>query len=278
LMSDNSVKTLWMIGAGQMGQALYNGWCNAGLAIGEMILIDPSQTADKLTLRANDRFMAMPNEATPIPDVLLFAIKPQMANDVLPVYADYLQPHTLVISIMAGLGLDKMIRLLDKPTQPIIRTMPNTPAMVGQGITAAFGNTSVSAHHRQIAESLLSAVGKSVWVDNEDHMHAITALSGSGPAYVFALIETMAQAGIEAGLDADLAMTLARQTVIGSGALAAAKPEASAEELRRNVTSPGGTTEAGLDVLLAKQSGLNELITAAIKAAAKRSRALSGQG
>ncbi|HEY1096078.1 MAG TPA: pyrroline-5-carboxylate reductase [Alphaproteobacteria bacterium] len=270
-----SLNTLWMIGAGQMGQALYHGWCASDLPIAQMVLIDPTQSSDKIGLRKQDMVLAQPDENTPSPDVILFAIKPQMANDVLPLYRDYMRDDTLILSIMAGIGMDKMQSLFDKTQQPIIRTMPNTPAMVGQGMTGAAANASVTKTQRAIADQLLQSVGKVAWLEREDDLHAVTALSGSGPAYIFALIETMAAAGEQAGLSPELAAQLARQTVIGSAALAASQSDITPEQLRRNVTSPGGTTAAGLDVLLAAEGGLPALMRETIKAAARRSRELA---
>lgn len=270
-----SLKTLWMVGCGQMGQALYRGWCKANLPITQMVLIDPTQSADKIGLREQDVLVGQPDENTPSPDVILFAIKPQMANDVLPLYRDYVRDDTLILSIMAGIGMDKMLYLFDKAQQPIIRTMPNTPAMIGQGITGAAPNASVTTAQRAIADQLLQAAGKVVWLEREDDLHAVTALSGSGPAYVFALIETMTAAGEQAGLAPELAAQLARQTVIGSAALAASQADISPEQLRHNVTSPGGTTAAGLDVLLSAEGGLPVMMRETIKAAARRSRELA---
>lgn len=270
-----TMTSLWMVGAGKMGQALYGGWIKADLPIAQITLIDPQPKPADVTLRAADQWAAQPHTQIK-PDILIIAIKPQMIADTLPAYTDLIRPDTLVLSIAAGTSIKTIASLLGHPDQPIIRTMPNTPAMVGQGITAAFANSSVTDAQRMIAQQLLEAVGDVVWLSAEDQMHAVTALSGSGPAYVFALIEAMAKAGVAQGLSVETAMQLARQTVIGSGALAAALRDVPANTLRENVTSPGGTTAAGLSVLQGAH-GLDELLAQTVAAAAQRSEEL-GQG
>lgn len=268
----SAIQSLWMVGAGKMGQALYGGWVKASLPIDQITLIDPQAKPSDVTLRSNDQWLAQANQQTK-PDILVIAIKPQMISETLPAYTDLIRPDTLVLSIAAGTSVQALTTLLNNAQQPVIRTMPNTPAMVGQGITAAFANSSVTDVQRTIAQQLLEAVGDVVWLSAEEQMHAITALSGSGPAYVFALIEAMAEAGVAQGLSAEMAMHLARQTVIGSAALAAHQKDVSAATLRQNVTSPGGTTAAGLSVLQGDH-GLNELLARTIEAAAKRSQEL----
>jgi pyrroline-5-carboxylate reductase len=274
MSAEFSVSNLWMVGFGQMGRALYQGWVTADLPIAYISLIDPTTSPDAASLRTVDRLYADIPESSSKPDILIFAIKPQMAATIIPLYRDVIHPNTLILSIMAGITTDMIADLLGNPTQPIIRTMPNTPAMIGQGMMVSVANPHVSDAQRTSADYLWQAAGHSAWVDHEDAMHAVTALSGSGPAYVFALIEAMEAAGERAGLPTELSAHLARQTVIGSAALAASQSTNTPEQLRRNVTSPGGTTEAGLEVLLRPENGLQELLRQTLAAAAQRSRDL----
>jgi pyrroline-5-carboxylate reductase len=178
----------------------------------------------------------------------------------------------VVLSIAAGTAIARFAAVFGEDT-PIVRAMPNTPAAIGQGVTALFANERVSPAQRQLCSALMAAVGAVHWVDDEEQMHAITAMSGGGPAYVFLLIETLAKAGIAAGLAADLAWPLARGTVVGSGALAATS-EQPVEVLRQNVTSPGGTTQAALAVLMAPD-GIQPLFDRAIAAGTRRSHELA---
>jgi pyrroline-5-carboxylate reductase len=203
---------------------------------------------------------------------LVLAVKPQMAPEVTQTLTRFLGAATVVISIMAG----RTLRFLETsfPRAAVVRAMPNTPASIGCGITVAVPNARVSAQQRALVNGLLSGVGAVEWIDDEALMDAVTALSGSGPAYVFLLAEAMARAGAAAGLPPTLAGTLARTTVAGSGELLRRSP-LDAASLRENVTSPGGTTAAALNVLM-RRSGLQELMTKAIAAAAKRSRELAG--
>ena len=273
-----SIRSIWMIGCGQMGQALYRGWCQSGLDIGPITLIDPHLQVDHMTLRSGDHVCTSQADivsSTP-PDILVLAIKPQLVADVLPLYRDLIAPHTLILSIAAGISTARIAQELAAPQQPVIRTMPNTPAMIGQGITAVYPNAHVSDTQRAQSNDLLQATGDVVWLADENLMHAVTAVSGSGPAYVFALIETMANAGAKAGLPPELATQLARQTVIGAAALADHQATTSAAQLRHNVTSLNGTTAAGLTELLTPTGGLQDIVDKTIEAAAKRSRELAG--
>jgi pyrroline-5-carboxylate reductase len=203
---------------------------------------------------------------------VVIAVKPQVAPEVMPTLAPLVGSATVVVSIMAGRTLHFLDATL--PRAALVRAMPNTPAAVGRGITVAVPNAHVSAAQRDLVHALLSAVGGVEWISDERLMDAVTALSGSGPAYVFLLAETMARAGCAAGLPPLLAEALARATVAGSGELLH-RSRLEAATLRQNVTSPGGTTAAALDVLMAKD-GLQELMTKAIAAAAKRSDELAG--
>lgn len=263
-----------MIGCGRMGQALYHGWTKSDLTIDKILLVDPHAPPPSLNLRDPDRWTASTPAQMPKPDVVVIAIKPQLMDTLLPSYADLIRPDTLIVSIAAGISIAKLGKLLNNADQPIVRTMPNTPAMIGQGITVGTASTSVTEIQSDVAEALLHAAGDFLWVDNEELLHAVTGLSGSGPAYVFAMIEAMAKAGEAAGLDAEMSMHLARQTVIGSAALAASQPDIPASTLRDNVTSPGGTTAEGLIVLLNPDTGLTPLMTETIRMATARSKSL----
>jgi pyrroline-5-carboxylate reductase len=202
----------------------------------------------------------------------VFAVKPQAMAAVLPAYRTLAQSGAVVLSIAAGTLIARFEAAFGEGT-PVVRAMPNTPAAIGQGVTALCANAHATAAQKQLCAALMSAVGSVHWIDDEDQMHAITAMSGGGPAYVFLLIETLAKAGIGCGLPAELAWPLARATVAGSGALAAQSEEA-VEVLRQNVTSPGGTTQAALEVLMAKD-GIAPLFQRAIAAATRRSRELA---
>ncbi len=213
------------------------------------------------------------NEGVPdAPAVALLAVKPQMMGAALPALQALGNGETLFVSIAAGTTIAAFESTLGART-PIVRTMPNTPAMVGRGITAIVGNAHATAAHLALARELMAAVGQVVELSGEDQIDAVTAVSGSGPAYVFHLIEAMAAAGEAEGLPADVAMQLARATVCGAGELAFQSPE-SAAQLRINVTSPGGTTAAALGVLMDEGTGFPALLRRAVKAAADRGREL----
>jgi pyrroline-5-carboxylate reductase len=199
-------------------------------------------------------------------------VKPQTAPDALPLLAALIDQKTLVVSIMAGRTIGFLEQHL--PNAAIVRAMPNTPAAIGRGITVAVGNHRVKTSARKLAHGLLAATGSVEWVNDEALMDAVTAVSGSGPAYVFLLAEAMAEAGVAAGLPAALAEKLARETVAGSGELMHRSP-LSAATLRQNVTSPGGTTAAALEVLMG-QGGVAPLMTKAVAAATKRGKDLAG--
>jgi pyrroline-5-carboxylate reductase len=210
--------------------------------------------------------------ADAIPEAVVFAVKPQVADDVLPPYRRLARPQTLFLSIIAGKTITALTRHLG-PAAAVIRTMPNTPAAIGRGITVACASPLVTPAQRQLCERLLAAIGESAWVDDEALLDPVTAVSGSGPAYVFLLIEALAAAGERQGLPPELALRLARSTVAGAGELARVAGEHPAQ-LRENVTSPGGTTRAALDVLMAP-GGLPALMAHAVAAATLRSRELA---
>jgi pyrroline-5-carboxylate reductase len=206
------------------------------------------------------------------PRALVFAIKPQAMATVLPAYEALARTGAVVLSIAAGTKIARFEAAFGEAT-PVVRAMPNTPAAIGQGVAALVANRHASPAQKELCSSLMAAVGAVHWIDDEELMHAITAMSGGGPAYVFLLIETLAKAGIASGLPADVARPLARAAVAGSGALAAQSPEP-VETLRQNVTSPGGTTQAALEVLMAGD-GIQPLFDRAIAAATRRSQALA---
>jgi pyrroline-5-carboxylate reductase len=255
-----------------MGTAMLRGWVAAGAA-SRFWVVEPAGTPPGFDSGADIAWHtaaeALPSE--PKPDAVVFAVKPQIVDAVLPSYRRWAYPGTLFVSIVAGKTLDGLARHLGPAA--IVRTMPNTPAAIGRGITAACANPLVSSEQRQLCNRLLAAIGESAWVEDEALIDAVTAVSGSGPAYVFLMIEALARAGEAEGLPPALALQLARATIAGSGELAHMSEESPAQ-LRENVTSPGGTTRAALDVLMA-ENGLEALIKRAVAAAAARSRQLA---
>lgn len=266
-MTDISVlngRGLVLIGCGRMGGALLEGWLARGLRPDAVHVVDPAPRAD-LAARGVSVNGDLPGD----PAVLVIAVKPQMMADVLPRLS--VGAGTLVVSVAAGVTIAAYERAF--PDAPVVRAMPNTPAAIGQGITAIVGNARAGEAQLAQAEALMSAVGRVVRLDAEDQMDAVTALSGSGPAYVFHMIEAMAAAGEAEGLAPALALELARATVAGAGALAVAE-DADPAVLRANVTSPGGTTAAGLAQLMDADSGLPPLMRRTIAAAAARGREL----
>ena len=267
-----SARTLVLVGCGKMGSALLRGWTAAGVA-SRFIAVEPEGRPPGLGDTPGVSWHRGPKELADdlAPEAVVFAVKPQVVDAVLPEYRRWAGPHTLFVSIVAGKTIAGIARHIGSAA--IIRTMPNTPAAIGRGITVACANQSVSAEQRRLCDRLLAAVGESAWVEDEALLDAVTAVSGSGPAYVFLLIEALAAAAEASNLPPDLALRLARSTVAGSGELARLSAESPAQ-LRENVTSPGGTTRAALDVLMAKD-GLASLIKRAVAAAAQRSRELA---
>lgn len=263
------------MGGGKMGGALAAGWRRAGLAACDLAIVEPA-TDRRAALIADGHPIVVGELAllpsAPPPRALVLAVKPQVMDEVAASSAEHVGAATLVLSIAAGKAIAGLERAFGS-TAPIVRAMPNTPAAVGRGATVLCANAAAGEADRALAGALMAAVGEVHWIADEAQMHAVTALSGSGPAYVFLLIEAMAAAGGRLGLPAELAMRLARATVSGSGELARQEP-APAAELRRNVTSPGGTTQAALDVLMG-EAGLGPLVHAAMAAAARRSAELA---
>ena len=261
-----SERGLVLLGCGKMGGAMLAGWLDGGLSPDAVHVIDP-KPSDWLNAQGVHVNSGLP----PAPAMTLLAVKPQMMGDALPQVAA-LSGKTVFLSIAAGTTIATLKAALGEGAA-VIRAMPNTPAAVGRGITALIGNDRVTEADMALAETLLSAVGQTVRLDSEADMDAVTAVSGSGPAYVFHLIETLAAAGEAEGLSRELAMALARATVGGAGALAEAAEE-SPSQLRVNVTSPNGTTQAALEVLMDEGSGFPALLRRAVAAAANRSREL----
>jgi pyrroline-5-carboxylate reductase len=261
-----------LVGAGKMGSAMLEGWIGLGLDPARAVVFEP-QPAPAVAEIVARGLRLNPSPDSIRPDAVLLAVKPQTAPDVMATVAALVLPGTVIISIMAGRTLAFLGNALP-PRAAIVRAMPNTPAAIGRGITVAVANPRVTAAQRALANALLAATGAGEWVADEGLMDAVTAVSGSGPAYVFLLAESLARAGEAAGLPAPLAARLARETVAGAGELLYRSP-LDAATLRTNVTSPGGTTEAALKVLMAPD-GLDPLMERAVAAATRRGRDLAG--
>lgn len=258
---------LVLLGCGKMGSAMLEGWLKQGMDRASVFVLDPNPSD---WLKAQGVHVNAPLPAAPA--IVLIAVKPQMMGAALPQLAAMGNGATLFLTVAAGTTIATYEAVLGADT-PIVRAMPNTPAAIGRGISAIIGNSRTSPAHLDMAEGLLQAVGQVVRLQGEDQMDAVTAVSGSGPAYVFHLIETLAAAGAAEGLPADLAMQLAKATVAGAGALAEAASEGPGQ-LRVNVTSPGGTTAAALGVLMDEGRGFPALLREAVHAAAERGREL----
>ncbi len=271
---DASGRPLVLVGCGKMGSALLRGWIAKDAASSFMVVEPdgpPPGSAGEAGVSWHRSADDLPEGVAP--EAVVFAVKPQVVDDVLPFYRRWATPQTLFVSIVAGKTIAGMTRHLGPAA--LIRTMPNTPAAIGRGITVACANERVTAAQRRLCDRLLAAVGDIAWVEDEALLDAVTAVSGSGPAYVFLLIEALAEAAEAAGLPPDLALRLSRSTVAGSErARPYLQSDESPAQLRQNVTSPGGTTRAALDVLMAPD-GLAPLIRRAVAAAARRSRELA---
>lgn len=266
--TDIEHRGLVLLGCGKMGGALLQGWLGGGLKPASVWVLDPQPPA---WLDAHSGLHV--NEQLPEnPAVAVVAVKPQIMADALPALRPLGNGETLFLSIAAGISIEALAGIVGDRT-PIIRAMPNTPAAIGRGISALVGNDCVGEAGLAVGEGLMAAVGQTVRLSDEGQMDAVTAVSGSGPAYVFLLIEALAAAGEREGLPGDLAMRLAKATVAGAGALAEASDE-TPSQLRVNVTSPGGTTAAALEVLMQPDTGLPALMERAVRAAANRSREL----
>ena len=267
---------LLLAGAGKMGGAMLSGWLKRGLHP-EMVLVQDPGPPQEVAALLNEHGIAFAADVGPLetpPAVIVVAVKPQAMAAVFPRLASLAAPDTLVLSIAAGKPLASFESYLPGGVA-VVRAMPNTPAAIGRGMTVCVANSNVTEAQRELATSLLEAVGEVGWVDDEALMDAVTAVSGSGPAYVFLLAEAMAKAGERQGLDAELSAQLARATVAGAGELLRQSKESSAQ-LRQNVTSPGGTTAAALAVLMQVGAGMSDLMDEAVAAATKRGRELAG--
>ncbi|EKS36892.1 pyrroline-5-carboxylate reductase [Afipia broomeae] len=266
----NFTGSLVLAGAGKMGGAMLSGWLDGGLDAKRVTIIEPFPSDDTRDFVARGVRLNPETKDIGTADVLVLAVKPQMFRDAGPQLKPLVGSSTLVVSIMAGTTIAALSEVCGGK---VIRAMPNTPAAIGRGITVAVPADGVAPDQRAVADALLRATGGVEWVDDEALMDAVTAVSGSGPAYVFLLAEELARAGVAAGLPEALATTLARATVSGSGELLRLSDLDSAT-LRKNVTSPGGTTAAALEVLMGA-NGFQPLLTKAIAAATKRSKELA---
>jgi pyrroline-5-carboxylate reductase len=267
--------SLLLAGAGNMGGAMLAGWLEQGLAPKSIIVQDPSpppRTAELLRHAGITSHKSARRRKSP-PAVILVAVKPQEMENVFPALAAHAGAGTVVLSIAAGKTIAGFERHLPKGAA-VVRAMPNTPAAVGRGITVCCPNAHVTKRQREMCDALLRAIGEVAWLEDEALMDAVTAVSGSGPAYVFYLAEALAKAGAKAGLEPELAGKLARWTVAGAGELLH-RSDLPAEQLRKNVTSPGGTTAAALAVLMASD-GLQPVLTKAVAAATRRGKELAG--
>ncbi|MBW3096095.1 pyrroline-5-carboxylate reductase [Pseudohoeflea coraliihabitans] len=263
-------RPLVLLGAGNMGGALLRGWLKEGIDPAHVLVLDPQPSEamrDELSARGIRHETSAPDGVKA--GILLLAVKPQIMAKAVAAVSSIIGAETVSVSIAAGISI---AHLEEMAGGAVIRAMPNTPAMVGRGITGCYGNDKVPAEAREAVTQLLSVSGPVVWVEREELIDAVTAVSGSGPAYAFYLAECMAEAGRQCGLPADLAMTLARHTVSGAGELMH-QAEADVATLRKNVTSPNGTTAAALDVLM-DEDGLQPLMTRAVRAAFDRAKAL----
>jgi pyrroline-5-carboxylate reductase len=259
-----------LAGAGKMGGAMLSGWLAQGLDAKRVGVIEPHPSDEIRALAANGIHLNPSPKAIGAATTLVVALKPQMFREAGVMLKSFTGPATLVVSIMAGATVASIEAVCGGM---VVRAMPNTPAAIGRGITVAVAASDVSAAQRAVADALLRATGSVEWIDDESLMDAVTAVSGSGPAYIFLLAEELARAGVEAGLPPELATKLARETVAGSGELLH-RSELPSATLRQNVTSPGGTTAAALEVLMGKD-GMQPLLTRAVAAATRRSKELA---
>jgi pyrroline-5-carboxylate reductase len=264
---------LLLVGAGKMGGALLAGWLRQGLDPASIYVQDPTPAPEAAAMMASHGIRARHKPKLPgAPAVIVVAVKPQIMDKVLPTLGASLGPATVVLSIAAGRTLSNLAAHLPGGT-PIVRAMPNTPAAIGQGMTVTCASGDVTRDQALLCNMLLETVGEVIWLDDESLINAVTAVSGSGPAYIFLLAECLTDAGIAEGLEPELAARLSRATIAGAGELLR-RSDLSPTELRQNVTSPKGTTAAALEVLMGKD-GLADLLKRAVAAAAKRSRELS---
>jgi pyrroline-5-carboxylate reductase len=264
---------LVLVGAGKMGGAMAQGWLDAGLPGSSLTILEPNPSSEIASLAANRGVALNPRIAASPPPMLVLAVKPQSLEQVAPQISQLAGARTLLLSIIAGKTIANLTARLPQ-ARAVVRAMPNTPAAIGRGVTAAFA-ADVNAEQRRWCERLLGAVGAFFWLDDESAIDAVTAISGSGPAYIFALTEALAAAAEKLGLPAEMSMSLARGTVEGAAELMRRESATSPAMLRRNVTSPGGTTAAALAVL-EHPKGLNDLMARATAAACARAAEMAG--
>ncbi|MEM9472370.1 MAG: pyrroline-5-carboxylate reductase [Pseudomonadota bacterium] len=271
----NLAGRLVLIGAGKMGTAMLQGWLEAGITGDQVTIFDPAPPPETLAVIAQHAISHNPPvDSVENVEAILVAVKPQMVDDVLPAMAGLARDKPLVVSVVAGKTIAAFRQHFGEAT-PVIRTIPNTPAAVGRGITAMAASNGVSARQSDLAMALLASLGEVVTVADETLIDACTAISGSGPAYIFYMTECLTEAAVELGLPADVAEQLARATVAGAGELMRATGTP-AGTLRENVTSPNGTTYAALQVLMADADGMKQLLIRATAEAERRSRELAG--
>lgn len=259
-----------LVGCGKMGGAMLQGWIDANITTKIDVLTPedlPPRFSNHVTHYKDPKDFKAPW------NILILAVKPQILCQICHDLRENIAPETPILSIAVGQTMKTIQTALNSPDHPIIRTMPNTPAAIGKGITGACLSKHVTPAQKDLAERLLSAMGDVVWLPDEGQMDALSAISGSGPAYVFYLVEALSHAGIHAGLAPEMSMKLARQTIIGAGALLGAESDTDAATLRKNVTSPGGTTEAALKILM--DGAFQEILNHAIDAAQARAAVLS---
>lgn len=269
-MTSNSYD-IALIGCGKMGQAMLSAWLDQGL-VNTCYIIDPHGIPAKFESHPSVQHCTAQSLRDLNINLSVLAVKPQILADVCLEVSQFLKPSTVILSIAAGKSMRSLENLF-APNTPIIRSMPNTPASVGKGMCVCIANTFINRNDKLMASSLLEANGRVEWIEDEALMDAVTALSGSGPAYVFHLIEVLAKSGETMGLSPETSMTLARQTVIGSACLAEKDAEIAAHQLRENVTSPNGTTHAALTVLM--DGRLDEIYKEALMKASHRSKELN---
>lgn len=269
-MSLSDIGPVVLIGAGKMGLALARGWIAGGLPPDRLVLCDPNPAEATVAFAAEHGVRLMEKPEGVLVHVLVLAVKPQMIHEVMAQVAPSVGAQTLVLSIAAGISLAAISTALG--TNRVVRTMPNTPAQVGKGISGAVG-LAITDRDRATTDALLGAAGQVIWFEDEGKIDGVTSVSGSGPAYVFYMVEALALAAEKQGFSSEQAMQLARATIIGAAGLLEAEPDISASQLRINVTSPKGTTAAALEVLMA-EDGLALLLDRAVTAARRRSEEL----
>ncbi|NVJ97222.1 MAG: pyrroline-5-carboxylate reductase [Alphaproteobacteria bacterium] len=268
---------LVLVGCGNMGQAMAMGWLRAGLSPDHLFVVDPGASADRLLGAKTENFV---QTARDLPvglkaRVIVLAVKPQMMDNVIGLFGPFVDANTMIISVAAGITLGQLKGGIGGEGT-YVRVMPNTPAAIGEGISGLAADPDISTENKCLAQELMHAVGDTVWVDDERLIDSVTSVSGSGPAYVFYMVECMAAAGVAQGLSEEVAMKLARQTVVGAAKLMDTDTDIPAAELRRRVTSPGGTTAAALNILMQAEGGLGQLMEKAITAARERGQELGG--